>query len=348
MLGGLFNSFLKLTNPTPRFTPERCLLTRYAVGGCSKCQDVCPHNAIDLSGNTVTISEVNCTGCGLCTQVCPSGALEFDIESTMHAIHKQQGAESTLACSQLSTPHPTLKCLARVTPASLVAAGAWNKEVTLLHGDCAGCPVGGPEVLRHLMDVVDKADQYREATGQPLKLTLQQGQSTTVENKGAIVSRRGIMGSLLGTAKQVVADLIPEQPLPFVDWSDPRERIPTDWIWRKKALKPSPAPDTEVYWVTPQVNDECNFCPVCMNVCPTEAIKREITPEGDFRILLEVASCTGCGACIPSCPQEAMLEQTHRPFSTLSEVVVLKEQAQGPNWFDEPLEEEGTSTGQEE
>lgn len=353
MLGGLFNSFLKLTDPTPRFTAERCLLTKYAVGGCSACQDVCPHEAVDLSGNTVTISEVNCTGCGLCTQVCPSGALEFDIETTMHAIHKQQGSGATLACSQLSTPHPTLKCLARITPASLVAAGAWGKELTLLHGDCQNCPIGGPEVPRKLMEVAETANKYRKGIGRPVTVTLQQGENSSKENRGAIVSRRGIMGNLLGTAKQVAADLIPEQSLPFIDWSDPKERIPGDWIWRKKAMKPAPSPETEVYWMAPQIDEKCDFCPVCMNVCPTEALHREISPAGDFKILLDVASCTGCGACIPSCPQEAMAPQSHRPFQTLFEKVVLREQSQGANWFDEPLEtfeeplqDEGTSTDQ--
>ncbi|MBB6099771.1 ferredoxin [Deinobacterium chartae] len=324
MLGGLLDSFLKLSNPAPRYTGPRCLVERYAVGGCSACADVCPHDAITLEGS-VTISEVNCTGCGLCTQVCPSGALEYDVEAPLYAL-RAQGDLARLACSQAGSDAPSVTCLGRITPSALTVAGAWGKQVVLEHGDCAHCPIGSPDVPAHLEDVVDEARKLRAPTEKPLHARIVQtdaGQPGA--NLGPRVSRRGALGSLFGSARRVVADLIPERPLPFVDWSNPEEHVPADYLWRRKALKPVPDPDTAVYWPAPVVDEGCILCPVCTNVCPTEAVNREMQPDGSFKLYLDASSCTACNACVTSCPPQVMRLEPIRPFSELEALVLMYE-----------------------
>ncbi|WP_157463404.1 4Fe-4S dicluster domain-containing protein, partial [Deinococcus pimensis] len=92
------------------------------------------------------------------------------------------------------------------------------------------------------------------------------------------------------------------QPLPFVDWSVPQERVPQELVWRLRALKPTPAPETPVFWPSPVVDETCIFCPVCTNVCPTEAITRGVQADGSVALLLQTDACTGCQACARSCP----------------------------------------------
>jgi len=334
LIGNLLDGLLSITDLRPRFTGPRCLVERYAVGGCDACSSACPHGAvtIDLEKASVEISDTACTGCGLCVAVCPSGALEYDVEGTLAAL-KRQGESARLACSKAESDAPTLHCLARLTPSHLMAAAAWNKDVTLERGDCGNCPIGsdlkkefpeGWNVPDMLEDTLEEAHKYREASGGGVSarvVHILAGEGK--KGGGERVSRRGAFASMFSSARTVVADLIPEKPLPFVDWSNPQEHVPSEWQWRFKALKPRPAPDTLTFWPAPVVDDSCILCPVCMNVCPTEAIVREILPDGGFELMLELSACTGCNACVASCPPDAMTLEPYRPFSAFDTPLLL-------------------------
>lgn len=199
----MLESFLKVIgeygNPVPRYTGPRCLVERLAVGGCDLCQQICPHEAITIDAR-VEINDTRCTGCGLCTQVCPSGALEFDVTAALGAVREQTVPErrsvdgsvddgAKLVCSQAGESGKTLPCLARVTSSLIVAAGAWDTPLELVHGDCADCKLGGPQVPQELQKVVEQAQQLRLATGRPAQVTVRRGNGEGAG--GEAVSRRG-------------------------------------------------------------------------------------------------------------------------------------------------------------
>jgi len=109
LLGGL----LRLTDPNPRYTGSRCLLEKNAVGGCNSCEQVCPHQAINLSSYSATVDDARCTGCGLCTAVCPGVALEFPLGPVQEALHRGKGQ---LRCSKTQGSGEEVLCLGRLTP----------------------------------------------------------------------------------------------------------------------------------------------------------------------------------------------------------------------------------------
>lgn len=313
MLGGVLDRLGDYGDQVPRFTPPRCLLERQAVGGCDACHTTCPHDAITLGplGQSIQIDPAACTGCGLCVQVCPSGALEYDLTVPLQSVRDAgQGTdgEATLTCSQSGAGGPALTCLGRVTPAVVAAAGAWGTPLTLLHGDCAACPVGAPDVPERVTRVVEEAQRLREATGQPAQVSVRAA-APEDRDRAVRVSRRGAFTTLLRAGRQQVAQALPERPLPFVDWSQPRQRVPEEWRWRARTLTPTPLPDAGIHWPAPLVDDSCIDCPVCSNVCPTEAITRDLKPEGGARLLLDLSACTGCMACLRSCPPQAIHAQ---------------------------------------
>jgi heterodisulfide reductase subunit A len=50
------------------FDSEKCTL-------CRLCENICDFNAIDISDNKLSLTQVNCVGCGACAAMCPEDAL---------------------------------------------------------------------------------------------------------------------------------------------------------------------------------------------------------------------------------------------------------------------------------
>lgn len=331
MLDGVFRLLGDYGNPVPRYTGPRCLSERLSVGGCDLCQAACPHQAI-LIPQSVVIDPSACTGCGLCVQACPSGALEYDVTAPLSAVREQkanppakgQAAEAKLVCSKSEEGGKTLPCLARVTVSTVMAAGAWDVPLTLVHGDCDTCSLGGPEVPASVGRVALEANRLRGATSRASQVTVR-AHDASLAGSGEQVSRRGVFGALARGARSMAAQSIPDSPLPFVDWSEPEDRIPAEWQWRLRALRPAPAPETPVYWPAPLVDDTCIDCPVCANVCPTDAITRDVQPDGSVTLTLSLAACTGCQACERSCPPQAISMQPEWRFDALESLILLRD-----------------------
>ena len=310
-LDGLLNAFLKATDPRPRYTEARCLLYKNSVGGCDKCYGVCPKGAVRLEGWRVELDEVLCTGCGLCTGVCPGVALEYPLGGIQEALIRGKGK---LRCSKAEGKGEEVLCLGRLTPGLLAEAGSRFGKVVLARGACGVCRIGGPEVPERLARMVEEARRYF-----PVEVEVVEG-----ELPGEKVGRRELFQALLGSAKRTAADLVPELPLAA---SEEKEgELPAELRLRRLAASRAP----EVRWPRIRVEEGCTLCPVCTNVCPTEAVRR--VREGEEYVLyLQVAACTGCGACVESCPPQVIrLEEAPK-----EEVGQALEPFRGkPPWYD--------------
>lgn len=288
MLDRLWGIVLKLTDPRPALTYQRCLLEHHAVGGCDWCQRVCPHEAIDLESGKVELDEVRCTGCGLCTAVCPGVALEFPLGPIQKILFEGQGS---LRCSQAGGSGQEVQCLGRLTPGVLAeAALRVGGVLTLAHGDCESCKIGGPEVPQRVMEVLTEARRYAPNA----RLELLGG---GLPDRG--VSRRELFGALFERGRRTAAVVLPEPP---GDWVEENTARPAELRLRAMAARKA---EEGLSWPAIQVEEGCTLCPVCTNVCPTQAVVRE--HDGDKYVLrFDPLACTGCEACVKSCPPQVM------------------------------------------
>jgi len=291
LLDNLLGAFLKLTDPTPRYTGSRCLVEKYAVGGCDACVEACPYEAVDLAHFRVEIDDTRCTGCGLCTQVCPGVALEFPLGPLQEALDKGRGQ---VKCSKAEGSGQEVLCLGRLTPGLLAEAASRHGRLTLARGDCERCKIGGPTVPQALERVVEEARRYYPE----LEVAV-----TTEALPGVAVGRRELFQQILGGTRRMAAEVLPEPPEALVP-EDAGEgpALPAELRLRRAAAARSQG---EVRWPAVQVLEGCTLCPVCANVCPTGAIRRE-REEGEYVLELEVSACTGCAACVTSCPPQVV------------------------------------------
>ena len=51
------------------------------------------------------------------------------------------------------------------------------------------------------------------------------------------------------------------------------------------------------------ISDECTACGLCLDACPSEAIKEE---EDVF--VIDEEACDDCGSCVEECVNEAIVE----------------------------------------
>lgn len=305
LLDQFLDLFLKLTDPTPSFAPERCLLERGAVGGCSACADACPKGAIDLSTDAVLLDEAACTGCGLCVGVCPGIALEYPLGPLQEAFQKGQGK---LKCSRAPGDGEEVVCLGRLTPGILAWAASRFGGLTLARGDCASCAIGGPRVPEHVERMAEEARRYYPA----LELKL-----TTEPLPSPKIGRRELFQSLFGATRRLAAEALPELPEEIAP-ADDEETLPAELRLRKLAAQKAP----EVRWPGVRVLEGCTLCPVCQNACPTAAIRR--FRDGEERVLeLVLERCTGCEACVRSCPVQVMEPLDYGKDALFSEGIEL-------------------------
>lgn len=286
---------MRASNIQPAYTPEHCLVVTRAVGGCSICKDICPHEAITI-GRQVSIDEVDCTGCGLCVQACPSQAL---LSSTSF----QTGAP--VKCSQVKGSAQSVQCLTRLQPTDMLRLASRKDNVTLVRSDCAACKIGSAEVPGRVEALIDKAKDLAAVRGRTLTATVQQEDRYDATDNPDTLSRRDLLRGGLRSGQRFSADLL--APLEAFSATEAEEKgVPIELERQLLTIRAAkPDPEQHVPWVLPRVAEGCIMCPVCTNVCPTDAFKRELTPvkEGGGGVLkLEPERCNGCNACVTSCP----------------------------------------------
>ncbi len=79
--------------------------------------------------------------------------------------------------------------------------------------------------------------------------------------------------------------------------------------------------------VSPEVADlvagKCNLCEICIESCPTHAIKKEKN-----KVTIDPISCVGCGICIPLCPQEAIDLKNCTESQLIAQIQAISEEGE--------------------
>lgn len=306
MLDDLFSLVFRAADVRPDFSSSRCLAVRQSPAACTRCADVCPHEAVTVRGRGVEIDDVDCSGCGLCVQACPSQALEPRV--------RIDGGRS-VKCSQVAGDAQTVQCLARLRPTDLHRLIRGRDEVLLARGDCATCPVGAAAVADAVDSVAEEARDILALRGRDGSIRVEVRERLDDADTTETLDRRALLrGGWRNLAHGASAALAP------LDRGEDEERsVPREAARRYRALELSDlVPDHQVPWPLPTVNDTCILCPVCTKACPTEALSRTFDEDGGGALHLDPARCIGCDACVDACPVDAVAMNDRPTWSEAS------------------------------
>ena len=265
-----------------------------AASGCRACVDVCPQEALSVSGQRVHHDRSICEPCGLCVTTCPTGAtinpattpsqLEAEIAALLDSSVGPTGARGiAFSCSQGKTAETppgwhtvSLPCVGMVTPGYLLApllmgAGAVAARSC---GD-TGCPLGHD---KRTLSAIDFCREFLQSLGE------------SPDRVWSSPSSR------------------PPEPLPEAALEDPfgpggavevMLSLAAGGHSARSAIIDHPGAPTGLIDIS---TDTCTGCTMCAQVCPTGALAAADSRDR-VTISFDPAKCSGCAQCIPLCPE---------------------------------------------
>jgi ferredoxin len=342
--------------------PERCLNTRFRALDCSLCADVCPaEGAITVANGKPALDNNACLRCGLCLHRCPTEAFtKFDgLSSNLAKIVAALPAGPVdLLCPQ--HPHPergpasqavqTQRCLAALSPVTLLELSTLKKEIWLDDTPCAGCPLGRvhPAIEKTITEANSWVALLEAADSILLRTEMQESpaavQRPVYDAGRPPVSRRGLFGTFKQTGQEIAAA---EEKVAMVKAGKSApvsERLPQAIPpQRAKILSilekfsPGQLPITNyqlsiINYQLPIANlridpTRCTACALCAKFCPTGALK--FLSDGEsFALTFQPALCLGpdCNICVLACPEQAIATQ---PLADAPTVFAKKSLAAG-------------------
>lgn len=304
------------------FTPTRCVRALSVNSICTACVDVCPTDAIVLSGRLPSINQVQCVGCGGCVAVCPSEALALDDFNSTNFFFSFMSEEENLISCQKNVP-----CLAALGSEHLIALSGMKKGLVLDIGHCSSCEIG-EAVLRELKGRIENVNYLLEAIGLESQVDLSdvcyKDEGTPAEEKDRRDFFKTFHLKKIGAYKanfereiQLSTDEFVAATLDSSHTQALRTKKITD---RRKlfftALKRLEKPDifhvveaNTITFTSQKLLDEskCTACEMCYRICPTGALTSDMR---NSKIDFDPFLCVKCHLCHDVCESEAITLST--------------------------------------
>jgi len=325
---------------------DSCVAVRNRNATCRRCLSVCQANALNVSGNDLSLNTALCTGCGACTVACPTEALVSVaptntalLQAASQSMEANDGS-AVIACARIASKrvadparYAEVPCLSRVDETLLLSLAAQNAErVVLVDGRCETCKFR--EFASHCEGILNSARNLVAALGGEAAIERREGfpDELLVENAGELhgTTRRGFFSEAVGAAKETTLAAAKATVAEELGLNTPELSIGERLRVTETGTLPLihvPRHEATINALdalgNPQVESiesrlfasvdidvqRCNSCGMCALFCPTGALRRDLADEvGDPLRCLEFSAsdCVQCGLCADVCWKGAL------------------------------------------
>ncbi len=300
----------------PELRATRCVRYRYCYSECRRCQDACPHDAIQLTDDGVRVDAMRCRNCGLCVGACRTEALESSQLARVATLKRAiTGKRFAWACAPSGHQADAIvPCLGALDAATLAYLAKRGIAVELRgSGHCGKC-VHGKKGAERLDVALDAAETLRAASGEEwAQIALAEDESPAQEQPRQ-AGRRQLFRRLIGRGiDEAIAAARAETDAPVPAHAI---RAGAPFVTEQRELlqivckrRDSDAFAVEAHAGLPlmqlHLDEGCTACEACFRVCPTGALQIEET-SFSWVLAFRADRCVGCSACIEVCQPGAL------------------------------------------
>ncbi len=301
----------------PEFRATHCTRYRYRYSECRRCADACPHEAIGLSDEGVTVSNAACRHCALCTAACPTEALTARDAAPVELLRRAVKLSSVrIACAPSGQKgDEILPCLGALGSATLGLLASRGIAVVLAGASCcAKCPHGSTGASALALNL-DAARILRDVIGNDAwaDVTLADDGAACPGVTGHDDERRQLFRRFLSPGDRAIlpagAQSVPLKAVRFAGPVATAGRELLQMLFEQRAAATSdPAKETPsalahhgaLFAARIEMLPGCAACEVCARACPTAAIEvREHSAA--WELTFRQSRCVGCGLCVEAC-----------------------------------------------
>ena len=279
---------------------------------CSKCEEVCPTNAItkDEKNRRLVFSLVDCIRCGECVSVCPSGSLNSantSRESLYEVSSFYKNTKPLIISSKSNIDELNVELGKDVLPLCIV--GDIFDETMLL----TYLQVSGSQLIYFSNDI-------SKGTKESIKIV-----------NDIYLAKYGKVGVYFVSSESELKDALEKQEFIENSYYDFNQRdMKKREVFSVRLQKLVGDEDLGIVKTGPDIHygrvlvneANCTLCLACVGACNVDAL---FANESDFTLRVNPSLCTACGYCEVICPESDCLS------------INYDEMELNPSWFGETI-----------